>query len=116
MCGTSILPSDEVVGEELEAATDHLKAGLLYYKPYTKEDHDLWAGKTKLKENQQSFIARVAKMLVCRISSLGLHWLMLKIIVDSNTEVFLIYLKTEFFVWNSSENYVWNIAIYTIYI
>ena len=64
MCGTYILPSDEVVGEELEAATVNLKNGLLHFEPFTQEDHDKWIKQVKLKDNQKSFVARLGKMLV----------------------------------------------------
>uniref|UniRef100_A0A6A7FUA9 Nucleoporin NUP188 homolog n=1 Tax=Hirondellea gigas TaxID=1518452 RepID=A0A6A7FUA9_9CRUS len=63
VCGTNILPSDEVVGEELEAATANLKAGLLFFQPFTQEDHDTWVNKVKLKDNQKTFVLRLAKML-----------------------------------------------------
>ncbi|RXG57160.1 Nucleoporin protein, partial [Armadillidium vulgare] len=63
ICGQSVLPSDEVVGEELENAADHLKEGILFYKQWSEDDHKLWCSKTKLKKEQQDFVHKVGNIL-----------------------------------------------------
>ncbi|XP_018012466.2 nucleoporin NUP188 [Hyalella azteca] len=63
VCGTNVLPSNDVVGEELEMAADHLRAGICYYEPFSEEDHHEWIDSSNLKENQKSFVLRLAKML-----------------------------------------------------
>ena len=70
VCGNNILPSDEVVAEELEAAKCNLQDGLLLYNHFSQEDHDKWSAGVKLKDNQKQFVLRLAKMLVSIIFDL----------------------------------------------
>ncbi|KAF2360158.1 Nucleoporin Nup188 [Trinorchestia longiramus] len=63
VCGTNVLPSNDVVGEELEAAAEHLRDGVHYYSAFSQPDHEQWIASSKLKDNQKTFVLRLAKML-----------------------------------------------------
>ncbi|XP_076066581.1 nuclear pore complex protein Nup188 [Oratosquilla oratoria] len=60
--GVSILPSDEVVGEELEAAAPHLRAALGSYKPAEKSV-EAFNKESKLASNQKDLVAKLSKLL-----------------------------------------------------
>lgn len=64
VCGTNVLPSSAVIGEELETASEHLRQGLHFYTTFSQTDHDSWIAASKLKDNQKSFVLRLAKLLV----------------------------------------------------
>lgn len=88
ICGQSVLASDEVVGEELENAASHLQEGLMFYKTWSEEDHKSWCIKSKVKKEQQEFVCKVGKLLVCEFNIYFLFPFCYVIIIIKN---FLLY-------------------------
>ncbi|XP_064083813.1 nucleoporin NUP188-like [Macrobrachium nipponense] len=63
ICGTYILPSDEVVGEELQLATQHLQLGLCAYEKPSGSHYEDWAKSADIKPNEKEFVKKIFPLL-----------------------------------------------------
>ena len=59
-----MLPSDEVVGDELQQAAPHLRAGLRAYAKPTGDHFDHWAKTAKVTEKEKNFVKKLSDLLV----------------------------------------------------
>ncbi|KAK4289871.1 hypothetical protein Pmani_027800 [Petrolisthes manimaculis] len=62
ICGTYALPSDEVVGAELQAATI-LRTGIRVYQKPTPGDYDTWAKSSKVSQTEKTFVKKISEKL-----------------------------------------------------
>ncbi|KAK7069539.1 hypothetical protein SK128_020409 [Halocaridina rubra] len=63
ICGTYILPSDEVVGEELQSATEHLRLGLLAYEKPSGNHYDEWSKSLDVGPKEKDFVKKIFPLL-----------------------------------------------------
>ncbi|MPC28492.1 Nucleoporin NUP188 [Portunus trituberculatus] len=63
ICGTYVLPSDEVVGDELQQAAPHLRAGLRAYAKPSGDHFDRWAKTAKVTEKEKNFVKKLSDLL-----------------------------------------------------
>lgn len=66
ICGTYALPSDEVVGAELQAATI-LRTGIQVYQTPASGDYDAWAKNSKAAESEKKFVKKISEKLVSSV-------------------------------------------------
>lgn len=62
ICGTYVLPSDEVVGDELLRAAPHLQAGLRAYAKPSGDHFDHWA-KSDAGTQEKDFVKKLSELL-----------------------------------------------------
>lgn len=64
ICGTYVLPSDEVVGDELQQAAPHLRAGLRAYTKPSGDHFDRWARTASVTQREKEFVKKLSDLLV----------------------------------------------------
>ncbi|XP_042241516.1 nucleoporin NUP188-like [Homarus americanus] len=63
ICGTYVLPSDEVVGAELQLAAPHLRVGLAAYKKPTDNHYKTWADTAEATQAEKDFVKKLSQLL-----------------------------------------------------
>ncbi|XP_045596083.2 nucleoporin NUP188 isoform X2 [Procambarus clarkii] len=63
ICGTYVLPSDEVVGAELQLAAPHLGAGLGAYAKPSRDHYEKWSQTAEATQSEKDFVKRLSQLL-----------------------------------------------------
>lgn len=67
ICGTYVLPSDEVVGAELQLASPHLRIGLAAYSKPSGDHYQTWAQTAEATQAEKDFVKKLSQLLVSNI-------------------------------------------------
>lgn len=63
ICGTYVLPSDEVVGAELQLASPHLRIGLAAYTKPSGDHYQTWAQTSEASKAEKDFVKKLSQLL-----------------------------------------------------
>lgn len=63
ICGTYVLPSDEVVGAELQLAVEHLRLGLSAYADPSGDHYEKWEKTAPVSKAEKAFVKKLSALL-----------------------------------------------------
>lgn len=63
ICGTYVLPSDEVVGVELQLAAPHLRAGLAAFMKPSGDHYTKWSQTAEATQSEKDFVKKLSQLL-----------------------------------------------------
>lgn len=67
ICGTYVLPSDEVVGAELQLAVEHLRHGLSAYADPSGDHYEKWEKTAQVSKAEKAFVKKLSVLLVSMV-------------------------------------------------